>query len=50
VTPGRAHRPQVLEARTFGSTSAHPIAMDLTRRSRLLLPNVVIVYGGVFPT
>src|SRR6185503_6012470 len=45
-----AHRPQVLMLGHSGSTSAHPIAMELTRRIRALLPNVVIVYGGVFPT
>jgi anaerobic magnesium-protoporphyrin IX monomethyl ester cyclase len=45
-----AHRPQVLMLGHSGSTSAHPIAMELTRRIRALMPNVVIVYGGVFPT
>ncbi|MEL6496473.1 MAG: magnesium-protoporphyrin IX monomethyl ester anaerobic oxidative cyclase [Cyanobacteria bacterium J06623_7] len=33
-----------------GSTSAHPIAMDLTRRFRAEMPQLKIVYGGVFPT
>jgi len=45
-----SHRPQVLMVGHSGSTSAHPIAMRLTRRIRVLLPEVVIVYGGVFPT
>jgi len=45
-----SHRPQVLMVGHSGSTSAHPIAMGLTRRIRALLPEVVIVYGGVFPT
>ena len=45
-----AHRPQVLLLGHSGSTSAHPIAMELTRRIRALLPDLVIVYGGVFPT
>ena len=33
-----------------GSTSAHPIAMELTRRFREENPELQIVYGGVFPT
>jgi anaerobic magnesium-protoporphyrin IX monomethyl ester cyclase len=45
-----AHQPQILMIGHSGSTSAHPIAMALTRRIREALPNTVIVYGGVFPT
>ena len=45
-----AHRPQVLMAGHSGSTSAHPIVAELTRRIRAELPDVIIVYGGVFPT
>ncbi len=33
-----------------GSTSAHPLICDLTRRVRALCPDMQIVYGGVFPT
>ena len=33
-----------------GSTSAHPLICDLTRRVRALCPDIQIVYGGVFPT
>ena len=33
-----------------GSTSAHPIVTDLTRRLRAAMPRVWIVYGGIFPT
>ena len=33
-----------------GSTSAHPIVADLTRRLRAAMPRVWIVYGGIFPT
>jgi anaerobic magnesium-protoporphyrin IX monomethyl ester cyclase len=33
-----------------GSTSAHPVVRRLTRAVRRTLPNVRIVYGGVFPT
>ena len=44
------HRPQVLMLGHSGSTSAHPIAASLTRRVRALLPGVIIIYGGVFPT
>ena len=33
-----------------GSTSAHPLVVDLVRLLRLALPAVKIVYGGVFPS
>lgn len=33
-----------------GSTSAHPIVAAITRLIRAELPDVTIVYGGVFPT
>ncbi len=45
-----AHRPQVLMIGHSGSTSAHTIVSELTRRIREKLRNVIIVYGGVFPT
>ncbi|MEO1375355.1 MAG: magnesium-protoporphyrin IX monomethyl ester anaerobic oxidative cyclase [Cyanobacteria bacterium J06635_10] len=45
-----AHCPQVLIIGHSGSTSAHPIVIELTRRFRWELPNITIVYGGVFPT
>ena len=45
-----AHRPTLLMVGHSGSTSAHPIVSALTRRIRHLLPEVVIIYGGVFPT
>lgn len=44
------HSPQVLVIGHSGSTSAHPIIVELTRRFRAELPNTTIVYGGVFPT
>ncbi len=43
-------RPDILMIGHSGSTSAHPVISELTRRVRRLLPSVVIVYGGVFPT
>ncbi|WP_103669521.1 magnesium-protoporphyrin IX monomethyl ester anaerobic oxidative cyclase [Pseudanabaena sp. BC1403] len=44
------HCPQVLLIGHSGSTSAHPIVVDLTRHFRAELPNITIIYGGVFPT
>ena len=44
------HAPEVLLVGHSGSTSAHPIVVGLTRRFRAELPNLKIVYGGVFPT
>src|ERR1041384_6232606 len=43
------HRPQALLIGHSGSTSAHPIVAELTRRIRAQLPETWIVYGGVFP-
>src|SRR5579872_2863155 len=45
-----AHAPDALLVGHSGSTSAHPIVAELTRRIRAALPAVKIVYGGVFPT
>jgi anaerobic magnesium-protoporphyrin IX monomethyl ester cyclase len=45
-----AHRPEALLFGHSGSTSAHPIVAELSRRIRAELPDVAIVYGGVFPT
>lgn len=43
-------QPQAVLFGHSGSTSAHPIVADLTRRIRAELPDVMILYGGVFPT
>src|SRR4051812_27558381 len=45
-----AHRPEAVLFGHSGSTSAHPIVVDLSRRIRAELPDAKIVYGGVFPT
>jgi anaerobic magnesium-protoporphyrin IX monomethyl ester cyclase len=45
-----AYYPQVLLIGHSGSTSAHPIVVELTRSVRIALPNITIIYGGVFPT
>jgi anaerobic magnesium-protoporphyrin IX monomethyl ester cyclase len=45
-----AHRPAAVLIGHSGSTSAHPIVAELTRRVRAELPHVRILYGGVFPT
>jgi anaerobic magnesium-protoporphyrin IX monomethyl ester cyclase len=44
------HCPDALLVGHSGSTSAHPIVAELTRSMRAKLPNLVVVYGGVFPT
>lgn len=43
-------RPDVLMIGHSGSTSAHPVIAEVTRRVRALCPRTHIVYGGVFPT
>ena len=45
-----AYRPEAVLFGHSGSTSAHPIVVDLSRRIRSELPGAKIVYGGVFPT
>ncbi|MEM7727543.1 MAG: magnesium-protoporphyrin IX monomethyl ester anaerobic oxidative cyclase [Cyanobacteria bacterium P01_A01_bin.45] len=44
------HDPEVIVIGHSGSTSAHPIVVELTHRFRKELPNITIIYGGVFPT
>ncbi len=44
------HRPEAILIGHSGSTSAHPTVCELTRRLRVELPRVSIIYGGVFPT
>jgi anaerobic magnesium-protoporphyrin IX monomethyl ester cyclase len=44
------HSPDAVMFGHSGSTSAHPIVVDLSRRIRVLLPDTKIIYGGVFPT
>jgi len=43
-------RPDAVLLGHGGSTSAHPTIADVTRAVRERLPDVHIVYGGVFPT
>lgn len=45
-----ASAPQAVLLGHAGSTSAHPIIAEITRAIRKALPDVWIVYGGVFPT
>lgn len=44
------HRPQVVMMGHSGSTSGHPIVVAIARAVRLQLPQVRMIYGGVFPT
>src|SRR5579871_3866411 len=44
------HRPDALLIGHSGSTSAHPIVVELTRRIREELLDTIVIYGGVFPT
>ena len=46
----QAHAQQLLLIGHSGSTSAHPIVAKLTRCFRQVLPDLKIIYGGVFPT
>src|SRR5262245_38087605 len=43
-------RPDAVRFGHSGSTSAHPVVVEVSRTVRRRLPTVTIVYGGVFPT
>ena len=45
-----AHAPDLLLLGHSGSTSAHPIALDIARQARTRMPDLRVIYGGVFPT
>lgn len=45
-----ARAPDLLLLGHSGSTSAHPIASEIARRAKAALPNLRVIYGGVFPT
>jgi anaerobic magnesium-protoporphyrin IX monomethyl ester cyclase len=45
-----AAAPRIVMVGHAGSSTAHPTIVDLAGRIKAALPDVVIVYGGVFPT
>ncbi len=45
-----AAAPDIVLLGHCGSTSAHPVIARVARSLRLRLPQVVIIYGGVYPT
>ncbi len=45
-----AQRPDALLIGHSGSTSAHPIAMEIARGAKAVLDGLIVIYGGVFPT
>jgi anaerobic magnesium-protoporphyrin IX monomethyl ester cyclase len=46
----QATQPDAILIGHSGSTSAHPTVCELTQRFKLVLNQVKIIYGGVFPT
>jgi anaerobic magnesium-protoporphyrin IX monomethyl ester cyclase len=50
VAQARARRPDAVMLGHSGSTSGHPVVCALTCALRQALPDVWIIYGGVFPT
>jgi anaerobic magnesium-protoporphyrin IX monomethyl ester cyclase len=56
LTPGavlravRRFRPAAVMIGHAGSTPAHPVCMDLLRALKTTCPEVVSIYGGVYPT
>lgn len=45
-----AHKADAILLGHSGSTSAHPIASEIARRSKAITPDLKVIYGGVFPT
>ena len=45
-----AFAPEAILIGHSGSTSGHPVVAEVTRAIRAALPNIWIIYGGVFPT
>ena len=43
-------RPDLLLIGHSGSTSAHPIVIEIARSAKKLLSDLKVIYGGVFPT
>ncbi len=50
VKLARSWRPQVVMTGHAGSTPAHPVCMKLLSALKLASPEIVTVYGGVYPT
>ena len=50
VHEAREYAPEAVLLGHSGSTSIHPMVVELSRAIRQAMPNVWIVYGGVFPT
>jgi anaerobic magnesium-protoporphyrin IX monomethyl ester cyclase len=50
VEQAAALAPEAILLGHSGSTSGHPIVVEITRALRTALPKIWIVYGGVFPT
>jgi len=44
------YAPEALLVRHSGSTSGHPVVVELTQALRQALPGAFIIYGGIFPT
>jgi len=45
-----AHKADAILLGHSGSTSAHPIASEIARRSKAIRPELKVIYGGVFPS
>jgi len=50
VAEAQAYAPEAILVGHSGSTSGHPVAVELTRQLRIAIPAAWIIYGGVFPT
>lgn len=46
----RGAAPDLLLIGHSGSTSAHPVSMEIARRAKAECPGLCVIYGGVFPT
>lgn len=46
----QSSKPEAIMIGHSGSTSVHPTVMDYVRAFKRIMPNVMIIYGGVWPT
>src|SRR5262249_8282234 len=44
------HKPDAVLIGHSGSTSGHPIVVEISQKIRRVAPSIKIIYGGVFPT
>jgi anaerobic magnesium-protoporphyrin IX monomethyl ester cyclase len=50
VSAASAWKPDAIVIGHAGSTSAHPVIVDIAKALKAVMPDVWLIYGGVYPT